>query len=453
MNGLTFIQRAGFGVGDIGFNLFWTSVSLYLLFYYTDVLGISPGIAGTIIMVGMIWDGITDPLMGLLADRTRSRWGRYRPYLLFGAIPLGLSFVLMFATPWFAAGSIVLAVAASQILFRTAYTVLAIPYSALSARLTSDSMERNRLSAVRMVCATIGGLFVARFTLDFANRFGDGDLKTGFLKVSILYAVLATLIFWTTFAGTREKEEETNTDTPSLKMVGGMLKSNWAFLILFAAIMAGTSGGTIASKALVYYLIYAVNAEPSTIGEVLAVFISMLTLSVPVWAWLTERTSKRIVWLIGATISIFALILFFVVAPTSVGAVMGLMVIHGIGSGAFVLTFWSMLPDTVEFGEWKSGIRGESIVFGLISLSQKVSLGIGVGMLGIVLGWIGYVPNQEQSSQTLSGLLSIMTLAPALLILIGAILISFYPIDKEFHQKMTRDIDAKKAAEGKNAPQ
>src|SRR5690606_9259436 len=143
-----------------------------------------------------------------------------------------------------------------------------------------------------------------------------------------------------------------------------------------------------------------------------------------------------IVWLIGATISIFALILFFVVAPTSVGAVMGLMIIHGIGSGAFVLTFWSMLPDTVEFGEWKSGIRGESIVFGLISLSQKVSLGIGVGMLGIVLGWIGYVPNQEQSSQTLSGLLSIMTLAPALLILIGAILISFYPIDREFHQKM-----------------
>jgi GPH family glycoside/pentoside/hexuronide:cation symporter len=447
MSGLTFAQRAGYGVGDIGFNLLWTSISLYLLFYYTDVLGISSGVAGAIIMIGMIWDGITDPLMGLLADRTRTRWGRYRPYLLFGAIPLGLSFVLMFATPWFGAGSIVLAVAVSQVLFRTAYTVLAIPFSALSARLTSDSMERNRLSAVRMVCATIGGLFVARFTLDFATQFGDGDLKIGFLKVAILYATLATLIFWTTFAGTKEKEEASNADAPSLKMIGVMLRRNWAFLILFVAVMAGSSGGTIVSKALVYYLIYAVGAEPSAIGEVLAVFIGMITVSVPAWAWVTERRSKRFVWLTGSVISIFALTLFFFAMPTSVGSVMGIMAVHGIGSGAFVLTFWSMLPDTVEFGEWKSGIRGESIVFGLITLSQKVSLGIGVGLLGILLGWIGYVPNEAQSPETLDGLLRIMTIGPAFLILFGAILISFYPIDKELHLKMTREIDAKKAGE------
>jgi len=446
---LTFPQRAGYGVGDIGFNLLWTSVSLYLLFYYTDVLGISPAVAGAVIMAGMVWDGITDPLMGLLADRTRTRWGRYRPYLLFGAIPLSLSFVLMFASPWFDGGFLVLAAAASQILFRTAYTVVAIPYSTLSARLTFDSMERNRLSAIRMICATLGGLFVARFTLDFATQFGDGDLKIGFLKVAILYAVLATLIFWTTFAGTKEKAEiATDAVSPSLKELATMLRVNSAFLLLFAAVMIGSSASTIITKALVYYLIYAVGADASAVGEVLALFIGTITLSVPLWAWITERTSKRIIWLAGSAVSIFALLLFYTIMPTTMAWVIGIMVIHGVGAGAFVLTFWSMLPDTVEFGEWKSGIRGESIVFGLITLSQKISLGFGVGMLGILLGWIDYVPNQAQSAETLSGLLQIMTLAPAVLIFVGAALIAFYPIDQKLHLKITREIALRRNGNG-----
>ncbi|MGJ8563061.1 MAG: MFS transporter [Alphaproteobacteria bacterium] len=438
---MTFPARLGYGIGDIGFNLLWTSLSLYLLFYYTDVLAISPGTAGAIIMAGMFWDGITDPLMGLLADRTRTRWGRYRPYLLFGALPLSLSFVLMFATPWIGAGSIVFATAASQILFRTAYTALAIPFTALSARLTSDSMERNKLSAIRMICATIGGLFVARFTLEFANNFGAGDMKVGFLKVAIMYAALATPIFWTTVIATREKAElAIQTPAPTLKMIGFMLRKNWAFLLLFAAVMAASSGGTLVTKALVYYLIYAAGADLTTVGKVLAIFIAIITFGVPFWAWITEKTSKRFVWLSGASISIVALLSFCLVAPTTVPSILSIMMVHSFGYSAFVLTFWSMLPDTVEFGEWKSGVRGESIVFGLITLSQKVALGVGVGLLGIMLGWIGYVPNTAQSPETLSGILRIMTLMPAALILIGAVLIAFYPISKAFHKKMLSDI-------------
>ncbi|MGJ8563538.1 MAG: MFS transporter [Alphaproteobacteria bacterium] len=440
---MTLPARIGYGVGDIGFNLLWTSLSLYLLFYYTDVLAISPATAGTIIMIGMIWDGVTDPLMGLLADRTRTRWGRYRPYLLFGALPLSASFVLMFATPWLGAGSLVFAVAASQILFRTAYTALTIPYSALSARLTSDSMERNQLSAIRMICATLGGLFVARFTLEFANSFGAGDLKVGFLKVALLYAVLATLIFWTTVISTRENAEPTKHEaSPSLKMIGLMLRQNWAFLLLFAAVMAASSGGTLVTKALVYYLIYAAGADLSTVGKVLAAFIGMITLSVPLWAVITDKTSKRFVWLAGAMISIASLLIFYFVAPTTVNGILVIIIVQSLGYSAFILTFWSMLPDTVEFGEWKTGVRGESIVFGLITLSQKIALGVGVGFLGILLSWVGYIPNIPQSPETLSGILSIMTLIPAGLIFIGAMLIVFYPISKPYHKKMLRDIDA-----------
>ena len=440
MSKLTLSQRAGYGFGDAGFNLLWSSVSLYLLLYYTDVLGISAATAGAIIMAGMIWDGITDPLMGLLADRTRTRWGRYRPYLLLGAAPLALSFVLMFATPWIGAGGLVLAAAATQILFRTAYTALTIPYSALSARLTANSMERNRLSAMRMIFATVGALFVARYTLEFANGFGDGDLEVGFLKVGALYAVLATLIFWTTFALTREADFEARDAQPALSDLTRMLSQNWPFLLLFAAVLIGTSGGNIVTKALVYYLIYGAGADPTRVGEVIAVFIVTITISIPFWAWLTERTSKRVVWLSGAGISVVALVAFFVAAPDTPSGVMTIMVFHAIGAGSFVLTFWSMLPDTVEYGEWRSSVRGESVVFGLITLSQKVALGLGVGLLGLLLNAIGYTANEAQAPETISGLLAIMTLLPAFLIAGAAALIFFYPIDKARHEQISADI-------------
>ena len=171
-------RSAAYGIGDFGFNLFFTGLNLYLLFYYTDVLGIRPQIAGLIFMAPVIWDAVTDPVMGCIATRTRTKIGRYRPYILFGAPLMALSFVMMFAAPLWFPSAVILSSAFAHIVFRTFYTVVNVPYSALSAAISRDGRVRSKLAAARMVAGVVAGLLAAALTFRLAAWFGVGDLKT-----------------------------------------------------------------------------------------------------------------------------------------------------------------------------------------------------------------------------------------------------------------------------------
>ena len=439
-NSLTRRSIAGFAVGDFGFNLFWTSTSLYLLYFYTDVLGLSPEAGGFIIFVCLIWDGITDPLMGALASRNRSRWGRYRPFVLFAAPVTGLSFWAMFSAPPFGLGVFAWALA-THLVFRTAYTVQSIPYSSLMAVMTNDSTQRGRLASARMVAATTGGLLVAFFTLKLADGLGGGSAQTGFGRTAALYALAATLIFAACFAATRERvavsEERVRASAGDLLQ---LLRRNTPFLLLFAATILSGVGGTFFSKTLVYWIKYGLGAE-AAIGGVLAGSIAITAVSVPVWQAITRRTSKRAVWIAGSALTVAGQLAFFAVPPTGVGHLFAYIVLIGLGAGAFYLSFWSMLPDTVEFGLFRSGVRAESLQFGLISLAQKIALGGAVGALGLALGAIGYRADATQTPGTLDAMLALQTLAPALLTVLSALTIWFYPLDARLHGRLVRVLE------------
>lgn len=432
--------RIGFGVGDFGLNLFYSGLNLFLLYYYTDVLEIRPAIAGLIFALPLIWDAVTDPVMGLLASRTRSRMGSYRPYLLFGAPLLAASFVLMFAAPLLFSGAVIAAAAVSHLIFRTCYTVVSIPYSALSAKMTRDSSERGALAGVRMIFATLGGLFTVFLTLPLALRFGGGDLAVGFFWVSVLYAGLALLIFWLTFGATRERLDLSRPTHVSLAQMGRALARNRALLILIAAIVLGATGSAIFGKALIYYVKYVAGLEVDITTALIALTAS-LSLSVPVWMTLARFLSKRSCWLGGAAISLSMQATLFLVPPDSAPVFFGLLALMGFGNAAFVVTFWSMLPDTVEYGEWRAGIRDEGLVFGLNQLALKAASGLGIGILGFALEAVGYVANQVQTGATLDGLRIISILIPLSCGLASAILISFYPIDRTLHARLVRAID------------
>mgnify|MGYP001097162290 FL=1 len=225
---LTNKTRIGYGFADFGFNLYYTGLNLFLLYYYTDVLEIRPAVAGLIFGLPLIWDAITDPIMGVIASRTRSRYGSYRPYLIYGSVPLAISFVMMFAAPVMFQNHVVLAAAISHVVFRTAYTVVSIPYSARSARIVSDSQERGMLAGVRMIFATLGGLFTVFATLELATYLGDSNLPAGFLGVSLIYATMATLIFTVTFLATTEQAIHTPTKPFKFSQITGPLKHNKA---------------------------------------------------------------------------------------------------------------------------------------------------------------------------------------------------------------------------------
>lgn len=427
----------GFGVGDFGFNLFWSTTSLYLLFFYTDVLGIGASTAGVIILVCLVWDALTDPVMGVVASRTRSRWGRFRPYVLLGAPLTAVSFWLMFTRPSFGSEWVIAWALGTHLLFRTAYTIQSIPYSSLSAVMTTDSDERGRLAAARMMAATISGLLVAFFTLLLADRLAE-DRAAGFAAVAACYALLSLVLFAVTFFTVREHVAQPPPGpAPGPADLWRLIGGNPAFLLLFAATIVSSVGGTLFSKTLVYYVIYALG-KPDAVGLLLATLIGTITLAVPVWQLVTRVTSKRVVWLCGCLISATVQVTWFLAPPETVSVTLVFLVLTGIGSAAFYLTFWSMLPDTVEYGAFRTGIRAEALQFGLISLSQKLALGLGVGLLGILLDLIGYRANVAQGASTLQGLLIILTLAPAASSLVSATLMWFYPLDRQLHSRINK---------------
>ena len=429
-----FRLRFGYGVGDFGLNLFFTTAGLYLLYYYTDVLELAPGTAGWVFAAALIWDAVFDPMMGYLANRTRTRWGRYRPYLLFGAIPLAASWILMFVPTQLAGAGLVLLAIATHVLFRTLYAVVSMPFLALSAVLTTDSKERSILTAFRMASAFACGLFVAVATLPLVNFFGGG--QQGFLMTAIVYGIAGAGVLLFVFANTQEEPiSEESAPDPTLSEMVRMLRSNRAFWLVCGGMLAASAGGTFLSKSLPYYFKYAFERE-DLIPASLAVLALAMAATIPVWTWVMTRWSKRVGWVIGILLSLVSFPLIWS-APGPFWFLAALA-IFGAGSGAGAIGFWSMMPDTVEYGAWRTGVRAEGAIFGFVSFVQKASLGLAAAALGELLGLIGYRANVVQSFETLQGLKVVMLAAPFGLYLIALAFVLFYPITPSMHGRLLR---------------
>jgi glycoside/pentoside/hexuronide:cation symporter, GPH family len=431
---LSFHMRFGYGVGDFAFNLFFTTASLYLLFYYTDILGLPPSTAGWVFAAALIWDALFDPVMGYVANRTRTRWGSYRPYLLWGAVPLALSWMLMFLPVQLEGSMLVLFAAATHLLFRTCYAIVSMPYLALSAVMTDDSNERGVLAGYRMVAAASCALLSAFSTLLLVDWFGGG--REGFFRLSVLYGALATILFYYCFISVREAAAPPESQKVSVAETLAMLRSNRAFWIVCAAMLLGGVGGTLANKTVPYYFKYALGRE-DLIGPALGTGAVAVMLSIPFWTWVMRRWSKRTAWVSGTIVGVIGYGLFWI-APSEPGAILAVLAVLGFGGGAAYFGFWAMMPDTVEYGEWKSGVRSEGGIFGIVSLIQKASLGLAAAGLGELLGAIGYRANVAQSAETIAAMKTVMIAAPACLALAAAAIIAVYPVGPELHARMVR---------------
>ncbi|NJS13454.1 MAG: MFS transporter [Sphingopyxis sp.] len=379
-----------------------------------------------------MWDALFDPVMGYIANRTRTRWGRYRPYLLFGGLPLAASWTLIFLPVELEGSALILFAVSAHMIFRTLYAIVSMPYLALSATMTGDSHERGILASIRMIAATTCGLFAAFSTLKLVEAFGGGS--TGFFWTAMVYGCIAAIFFVIVFASTKEIAPAPDEKAPSPGDMIAMLRHNSAFWIVCAAMLAGAFGGTLFSKTLPYYFKYALE-RPDLIGLALTALTGAIAISMPIWTSVMKRSSKRTMWLCGAGVSLcgYALLWF---SPLDATNMLLPIAIIGFGAGATYLGFWSMMPDTVEFGEWKSGIRSEGAVFGFVSLIQKGALGLAAAMLGELLSAIGYRANAAQSAETLAMMRMIMIGGAGGLALFAAFAISFYPIDRRMHTRL-----------------
>ena len=435
----------GYGVADFGFNLFYTGLNLYLLYYYTDVVGLAPALAGAVFGVAVLWDAVTDPIMGWLATRYCRQTRGFRRYILFGAPLLGLAFVGMFAAPLLFPSALFAACLLSHLLLRTAYTVVSIPYSALSSVVTTDSRDRGKLAGWRMIFAVLGGLATAALTLELARGLGGDDLAGGFLKVALIYAVVATVLMWITFASTRETVLSTHVPVPTLADTGRMLARNTAFWTLFAAIFTLSVGAGVAGKAMTYYVQYVVG-EPEAISLVLAAGLLAAALAMPIWIALSARLDKRTVWMTGVGVYATFQTALLVLAPTTLGSLIALHVAASLGFGAFAVSLWAMLPDTVEYGDLHGGTRNEGVLFGINQAALKAASALGVALLGFGLGAVGYTAGGAQSQGTLQGL-RWLTFAPPLAgALLSLVVISHYSVGHAEHRRILEELCLRDAA-------
>ncbi|CEJ48747.1 Inner membrane symporter YicJ [Xanthomonas citri pv. bilvae] len=439
-------EKLGYGAGDLGLNLYWANISAFLLIFYTDTMHLPAAAGGTMILLTKIADAIADPAMGALADRTRSRLGKFRPYLLWGALPMAAAGVLAYTTPdldqhgrmWWAT--------ITFLVMMLAYTVVSIPYSALSGVITADSQQRTGLISLRFIGAFAGTTLVNYFTMDLVRWFGAGNDALGWQRTMLLYGAVALALFVPGALTTRERvQPPPQQRTPIRRDIADLLQNKpWCVLFVLSLIIMITI--TMRGGAGVYYLKYYVQ-RPDLVGLFLGSYSVALGVGAAITPLLTRRWDKRqlMFWLM-VLVGLLSCAMFFVPAD-AVWAVFVLNMLIGLALGPKSPLAFSMYADSADYTEWRTGRRATAMTFAAATFSQK--LGGALASAGIAWGLaaMGYVANTAQSTGSLTGIVLLLTVIPGAVALLAAWTMRFYPLDDGLLNRIQHELAARKRDE------
>ena len=425
----------GYAVGDFGINLYFIATMTYLLYFYTDVLGISAAAAGGVFFVARIVDALTDPIMGMIAERTRTRWGRMRPYLLFGAVPLAVVSWLMFSVPDVTATGKLVWAYVTYIVWGLLYTVVVIPYSVLTASLTDDYDERTRLSTFRIGCAFAGGFAVSVLTMPFVGLFDDP--AAGFQVLMVLFGFVATGLLLTTFATTREIVVPKAEAHISIKDSVRAVLSNPPLLIVIGIFCCGMLSFTVRQTTTAYFFIYNVGD-----GGLIAWFFGLTLLCMLLGIWLVPVLSARLgkagATRLGAYLSIIACIGFYLTDYQQVQWIFFWGCLVALGGTPVAVLGWAMIPDTVEYAQHRHGVRADGAIYSAASFFQKVAKTIGGAGVAFILGWAGYQANTVQTAEALAAIHGVMTLLPIAIMVVLIVLTHLHQLDRTAHVQLVK---------------
>ncbi len=442
---LTVAQRLGYGVGDLGINLYFISAMTYLLYFYTDVFGISAAAAGGVLLTARVVDAVTDPMMGVIAERTRSRWGRLRPHILFGAVPLGLVAILTFTTPDLGAGGKLWWAYSTYVLFGIVYTVVSIPYSTLTASITADHRERTVLSTIRMAFAFSGGYAISVGMLPLVGLFETQ--ADGFRWALVIFAVVATILLWLTVATTQERVTPPASQRLTLADSFKAVFANPPLLVVIVLFTCGMLSFTIRQTVTLYYFKYNLGR-----ADLIALFfgITLPTMLVGLLAVpkLADRFGKAGGIIVGAIVTIIGSIALYLTPYDAVVWIFVWGCVVALGGTPIAVLGWAMIPDTVEYAQWRMGLRADGAIFAFASFFQKLAKALGGAGVAAVLAVVGYVANSEQSEASLRAIHAMMTLAPVAIMLVMIFAARAYRLDADTHRQIVEQL----AAAGPPAP-
>ena len=443
---LSFKEKVGYSLGDTASHFVWDMVGFWLLFFYTDVYGISAAAAGTIMLVARFWDMAIDPIIGVVSDRTNTRWGKFRPYILFGAIPYAILAILTFTTPNFGEFGKIIYAGATYVLLMTAYATINLPYSALGAVMTDDTYERAGLNTYRFIAGFIGQFIVTGLALTLAKFFGNGNKAQGFQYTVFLFAALSLVFFFITFKTTKERVQPPKTQKNSLKEDFRNLFKNQAWVILALVGIISFIMFAMQNAAIAYYFKYYLGKEDNVqlfnvVGTV--ALIVALPLSKP----LAKRFGNKNVFIGSSLISGLFFILIYLARVQDITTIYVFNIIAKMAYAPAVPLLWTMIADSADYGEWKSGRRSTGLYFSAAVFAQKAGWGIGAAIAGWILTLSQFVPNVAQTDTAITGIKLLVSVIPGILYMSCAIFMIFYKIDKKTTDQMKIDLDAKRALE------
>ncbi|MRX73727.1 MFS transporter [Bacillus lacus] len=437
------LEKVGYASGDLACNLIYATVSTYLLFFYTDVFGISAAAAGTMFLVVRIFDAINDPMIGSLVDRTNTKYGRFRPYLLYSAVPFAILAVLCFTTPDFNDWGKLVYAYITYTALTVVYTFINVPYGALTSAITRDNDEVVKLTSVRMIFANIGGLIVS-FSVPFLSSYiGNitNNTALGWQITMGILGVFGTLLILFTFKTTKERVQVVQTDYKIKPTdIFEQLRVNRPLVVLsiFFIIIFGVN--SIINSVGIYYVTYNMDSPElvkwyGLIGTLPAFAI------LPFIPWLNKKLGKKKLLYISLAVTIVGLLGILLIPPTMIAAILIARLVAAAGAltaGGFM---WALIPETIEYGEFKTGKRMGGLIYAIVGFFFKFGMALGGIIPGLVLTQFGYVANQVQTQTSLTGILITTTVVPIILLILAMIDIKFYNLDDETYDKVVRELE------------
>jgi glycoside/pentoside/hexuronide:cation symporter, GPH family len=451
-------EKIGYGLGDAASSMFWKIFSMYLMFFYTDVFGLAPAVVGTMFLITRIWDSCFDPLVGIIADRTKSRWGKFRPYLLWTAIPFAIIGVLTFYTPDFDEKGKIIYAYVTYSLMMMIYSIINVPYASLLGVMSGDRKERTTLSSYRMVFAFGGSLLALWLIEPLVNHFGGSlNSKEGWLYTIIIFGIITTIFFWGCFFLTKERVQPINDEKPNLKEDLNDLLKNKPWWILLGAGIGALIFNSIRDGAAVYYFKYFVSSTVSysfnILGETFAMTPTTLYLvlgqaaniiGVIVATPIANKIGKKKTFFGAMTLAAILSVIFYYLGKEDVLLIMVFQVLISICAGCIFPLIWSMYADSADYSEWKQGRRATGLIFSASSMSQKFGWTIGGAATGWLLGYYGFQANVVQTTTTQTGIQLMLSILPAIAATVSVLFIFFYPLTEEKLQAIEDDLNDKR---------
>lgn len=438
-------EKISYGLADMGFNFYWTNIATFLMIYYTDVFGISAAAAASMMFVIKIVNAFTDPLIGAVADRTRSRFGKFRPYLIWMALPLGAAAVLTYTTPNLSDNGKLVWAYGSYLMMMVCYTCINIPYNALSGVMSADPQERSTINGLRFIFAFAGSTLVTAATPHLVTWLGAGDDKHGWQLTMLVWGVLASILFAITFFNTRERIAPISSQQSAVLQDIRDLTRNRPWVVLFFLALIIMVSITLRTSTAAYYFKYVVK-RPDLMSGFVPVYMIAAAIGAALTPLMTRYIDKKKLMMILMSATAVLSCAFFFVPNDRIGLMFALQIGLGLVLGPKSPLAFSMYADTADYNEWRTGRRATAMTFAAATFSQKLGTALAVAVIGAIFTALGYVPNAAQSAGSQAGIVWLMSFIPAAFAALAVLVMCFYNLDQRKLEQVQSELAARQLA-------